>query len=215
MEKSLVLLHLLLAISVHYIAGAAEPTAALHAPAATNFIKTSCRATRYPALCVRCLSNYATKIQQSDEQLAQAALAVSLATARSTSAFVSNMTRVSGIKPREYQALRDCVDTMGDTVDQLSRSIRELGQVGRSAAGGGRDFLWHMSNVQTWVSAALTDENTCVDGFSGAAMDGNVKAAIKSRVVGAEHVTSNALALVNRFAEAHRRHQVAATTAVP
>ena len=110
------------------------------------------------------------------------------------------------MKPREYQALRDCVDNMGDTVDQLTRSIRELGRTGQAA---GQNFMWHMSNVQTWVSAALTDENTCVDGFAGHVMDGNVKAAIRRRVVSVAQVTSNALALVNRFAARHRSHQFA------
>ncbi|KAI8030579.1 hypothetical protein LOK49_LG01G01327 [Camellia lanceoleosa] len=61
--------------------------------------------------------------------------------------------------------------------------------------GKGKDFLWHMSNVETWVSAALTDENTCLDGFSGRALDGNVKASIKARVTNVAQVTSNALAL--------------------
>lgn len=92
--------------------------------------------------------------------------------------------------------MRDCIENMGDTVDRLSQSVRELGQVGQ-------DFLWHMSNVQTWVSAALTDENTCLDGFSGHSMDGNVKAAIRRRVANVAQVTSNALALVNRFASKH------------
>ncbi|PSS11502.1 Pectinesterase inhibitor domain protein [Actinidia chinensis var. chinensis] len=196
-------LYLLLIISLHYMLVIADSAAD---PAATNFIKSSCRATRYPALCVRCLSSYAAKIQQSEKQLAQTALIVSLARARSTAAFVSKMTKVSGIKPREYQAVKDCVDNMGDTVDQLTRSIRELSRTGQAA---GQNFMWHMSNVQTWVSAALTDENTCVDGFAGHVMDGNVKAAIRRRVVSVAQVTSNALALVNRFAARHRSHQVA------
>ncbi|XP_059643443.1 21 kDa protein-like [Cornus florida] len=180
----------------HFIVVKAEPAAS-----ATNFIKASCRATRYPALCVQYLSIYATKIQQSQRQLAQTALSVSLSRARSATAFVAKMTRVSGIKPREYQAVKDCVDNMGDTVYQLSKSIKELGHMGRAS---GQDFTWHMSNVQTWVSAALTDENTCVDGFGGRAMNGNVKASIKNRVTRVAQLTSNALALVNRFAAKHR-----------
>ncbi|KAJ6415344.1 hypothetical protein OIU84_004186 [Salix udensis] len=82
---------------------------------------------------------------------------------------------------------------MGDSVDRLSQSVRELGHTGRAV---GRDFLWHMSNVQTWVSAALTDESTCLDGFAGHLMDGNVKAAIKRRITNVAQVTSNALALL-------------------
>lgn len=111
------------------------------------------------------------------------------------------MAKTKGIKGREYQAVRDCIDNMGDSVDRLSRSASELGQMGRA---GGRDFAWHVSNVQTWVSGALTDESTCMDGFAERGMEGQAKAAIRSRITNVAQVTSNALALVNRFAARHR-----------
>ncbi|KAL0312808.1 UNVERIFIED_CONTAM: hypothetical protein Sradi_5680100 [Sesamum radiatum] len=138
-------------------------------------------------------------VQQSQRQLAQAALSVSLTRAQSAASFVSRLARIRGIKPMEYQAVKDCIQNMGDTVDQLSSSMKELG-----AMGAGQDFDWRVSNVQTWVSAALTNENTCMDGFRGAAMDGNVKVAIRRRVLDCAQVTSNALALVNRFASRHK-----------
>ncbi|KAK1381867.1 PMEI domain-containing protein [Heracleum sosnowskyi] len=177
---------------------------------ATNFIRISCRATLYPVLCYQSLSVYASKIQQNERQLAKAALSVSLAKARFTTMFVSKLTKVSGIKTRELRAVQDCMDNMGDTVDQLSRSLEELSHMNR--IHGGQDFMWHMSNVQTWVSAALTNENTCSDGFAGNFMEGNVKAVVNRRIVTVAQVTSNALALVNRFAE---RHQAAAVTNLP
>lgn len=105
------------------------------------------------------------------------------------------------ISHRELEAVMDCVDTMGDSVDQLSSSIKELGHM-MGAHTNGEDFLWHMSNVQTWVSAALTNENTCVDGLSGQLLKGGkVKGAIRMRVNNVAQVTSNALALVNHFAD--------------
>ncbi|GFZ06972.1 plant invertase/pectin methylesterase inhibitor superfamily protein [Actinidia rufa] len=163
-------LYLLLIISLHYMLVIADSAAD---PASINFIKSSCRATRYPALCVHCLSSYAAKIQQSEKQLARIALAVSLARARSTAAFVSKMTKVSGMKPREYQALRDCVDNMGDTVDQLTRSNPRAGP---NRQVRGPEF--HVAHEQ------------CAN-----------------LVVSVAQVTSNALALVNRFAARH--HQAA------
>ncbi|KAJ9147765.1 hypothetical protein P3X46_029888 [Hevea brasiliensis] len=166
----------------------------------TDFIKSSCKATRYPDLCVQCLSVYARAIQKNEHHLALSALSVSLSRARSAAAFVTKLTKVRGIKPREYQAVKDCIENMGDSVDRLSQSIRELGHMGRAV---GQDFVWHMSNVQTWVSAALTDESTCLDGFAGRPMDGNVKVAIKRRVTNVAEVTSNALALVNHFGSRH------------
>ncbi|XP_077245107.1 21 kDa protein-like [Tasmannia lanceolata] len=162
----------------------------------TDFIKTSCSATTYPALCVQSLSVYASTIQNSPRQLAQTALSVSLARARSASAFVSSLSNTKGMKSRDVAAIKDCVENMSDSVDRLSQSIRELGQISQA---GGASFKWHVSNVQTWVSAALTDDTTCVDGIAD--MNGKVKAAVKGRIVNVAQVTSNALALVNRFAQ--------------
>lgn len=197
---SLVVLFLFL-----YVFGMAESAIARH-PTSSDFVKSSCRVTHYPALCFQSLAGYAKAIQQSERQLAQTALTVSLARVRSSTAFLAKLTKVRGIKPREYRAVKDCIETMSDSVDQLSESVRELGHMGRAV---GQDFLWHVSNVQTWVSSALTDENTCLDGFSARFMDGNVKTVIRRRVVNVAQVTSNALALVNRFASKHRAEMAA------
>ncbi|CAN1159041.1 21 kDa protein [Linum perenne] len=59
---------------------------------------------------------------------------------------------------------------------------------------------WHVSNVVTWVSAALTNENTCVDGFEGKALNGRMKDGIRGRFRNTVMVTSNALALINKYA---------------
>ncbi|KAL5728172.1 hypothetical protein ACHQM5_001285 [Ranunculus cassubicifolius] len=164
----------------------------------SNFIKSSCSITRYPALCINSLSTYSSSIQTSPRTMAQTALAVSLSRARSAKTFIVQASKSKGMKKREYQAVKDCIVNIGSCVDKLSKSITELGKMGK-----GGDFFWHMSNVQTWASAALTDENTCMDGFSGKAMDGRLKTAIKGRITNVAQVTSNALALVNRFAERH------------
>ncbi|XP_042509909.1 21 kDa protein-like [Macadamia integrifolia] len=191
-----------LLLCILYFAGTTASAAVGKSSTSLGYIKTSCSSTRYPSVCLQSLSVYANKIQRNPQQLAQAALTVSLNKARSTAAYVSKMTRVKGLKGRQYQAVRDCVDNMGDSVDRLSRSMKEISQTGRST--GQSDFSWHMSNVQTWVSAALTDENTCSDGFAGHGMDGNVKTAIRARVVNVAQVTSNALALINKYASRHR-----------
>ncbi|KAL7160314.1 hypothetical protein ABFS83_01G085800 [Erythranthe nasuta] len=204
MAKAVTIFSLLLLLLLHSHTAKsstdANPRSAA-ATAATDFIKAECRATRYPALCVQCLSNYTTTPQLTHRQLAQAALSVSLSRARSSAGFISRLAKMKGMKPAEHRAVRDCIDNMGDTVDQLSRSMKELGSMGRVA---GQDFNWHVSNVMTWTSAALTNENTCVDGFAGPAFDGSVKAAIRRRVLNCAQVTSNALALVNRFATRHK-----------
>lgn len=91
--------------------------------------------------------------------------------------------------------MSDCMDTVaGDSIDELKQSMELMGHM------GGRDFAFQLNNVQTWVSAAITNDDTCMDGFDGRAMDGKVKSEVRRRVVNVAQLTSNALALINRLA---------------
>ncbi|KAK6936333.1 Pectinesterase inhibitor domain [Dillenia turbinata] len=200
MARLSISLLLLVMVSILYVCSPAESAPSSKSTSATNFIKASCKVTRYPALCVQSLTPYGTAIQHSRKELAHTALAVSLARAQSMKQFVTKLTKFKGLKHREYEAIKDCAEEISDTIDQISNSVQELKSMGRA---NGQDFSWHMSNVETWVSAALTDENTCFDGFAGRAMDGRIKNSVRARVTNVAQVTSNALALVNQFAARH------------
>ncbi|OIT20597.1 PREDICTED: 21 kDa protein-like [Nicotiana attenuata] len=186
------LVFLAAALSLFYLSGAADT--------ATSFIKNSCKPTTYPDLCFASLSGYAQTIKNSQEQLIKTALSVSLDRAQSTKGFVRKLLKFKGLKPREYAAIKDCIEETSDSVDRLSKSVSELKEVDHSR---GKDFLWHISNVETWVSAAITDENTCTDGFAGRALNGRIKASIRNRIGNLAQVTSNALALINQYAAKH------------
>ncbi|XP_002510934.2 21 kDa protein [Ricinus communis] len=162
--------------------------------ASDDFIKTSCGATRYPDLCYQTLSAYASSIQKNPLQLANAALNVTLESAESTSNSVLNMLKAHNLSPKEAGAISDCVENMKDSVDELRESLMTMTDL------EGPDFNMKMSNIQTWVSAALTDEDTCMDGFEGNAMNGKVKNTIRSYIEKVAQLTSNALALINKVA---------------
>ncbi|KAK1354975.1 PMEI domain-containing protein [Heracleum sosnowskyi] len=67
----------------------------------------------------------------------------------------------------------------------------------------GSEFKWEMSNVETWVSAALTNEDTCLDGFKE--IDGKVRSDVRRKITNVARVTSNALYLINLMdSQAHR-----------
>ncbi|KAF8412400.1 hypothetical protein HHK36_000363 [Tetracentron sinense] len=159
-----------------------------------DFIRTSCGTTTYPKLCYTSLSIHASAIQTSPKLLANTALSVSLSKARDTSTMLSKLSKSYGLKPREVSAMRDCVEEMNDSIEELHKSIEEMGQE------GGSNFGLQMNDIQTWVSAALTDEDTCVDGFAGKVMNGNVKTTVRSHIVNVAQLTSNALALINSYA---------------
>ncbi|XP_050882687.1 21 kDa protein [Lathyrus oleraceus] len=168
-------------------------------PTPTSFIKSSCSTTPYPTLCLESLSVYATIIQQDPHQLAETALSLSLNKTQTTKGFVTMCNTFKNLKQREYAALRDCAEEISDSVDRLSRSLKEL----KLCKINGQDFNWHISNVETWVSSALTDETTCGDGFGGKSLDGIIKASIRSRMANIAQFTSNALSLINQYAANH------------
>ncbi|KFK27962.1 hypothetical protein AALP_AA8G453900 [Arabis alpina] len=187
---------LFLVLTISYLFSP-ELTVATAATPAVNFVQASCKTTSYPTVCVNSLSSYANAIQTSPKRLAETALAVTLKRAQSTKLFVSRLTRFKGLKKREVEAIKDCVEEINDTIDRLTKSVQELKLCGM--AKGKEDFYFHMSNAQTWTSAALTDENTCSDGFSGRVMDGRIKNSVRARIVHVGQETSNALSLINAF----------------
>ncbi|KAL3510538.1 hypothetical protein ACH5RR_029939 [Cinchona calisaya] len=165
----------------------------------TEFIRTSCASTRYPELCFNSLSGYASAVQEDPARLARVAIAVSLNNARQGAAYFSNLSKEDdyGADLRVSAALHDCYSSFGDAVDQLRGSLDQMRHL--VGAGSSLTFRFQMSNVQTWMSAALTNEDTCKDGFDGVSV-GPMKMDVFDCVQRVEAVTSNALALVNTFA---------------
>ncbi|XP_072982060.1 pectinesterase inhibitor 9-like [Typha latifolia] len=182
--------HLPLLLLILLCSSAANLTSAVPT---TEFIRSSCRATRYPDLCIQSLAAYGPAVRRSPRELARVALAVSADRARSASEFVSGLCKQN--RSRKGGPVQDCLENMGDSVDRLRQAADELNRIGRPGSAG---YMWHMNNVQTWCSAALTDENTCLDGV-GRGVDAATRKAIRGKVVEVAQVTSNALALVNRL----------------
>ncbi|CAL5040898.1 unnamed protein product [Urochloa decumbens] len=195
---------LLLASAAALLAVAsASPAESSAAASASDFIRRSCRDTQYPSVCVQSLASYGgSPPPRSPRELARAALSVSADRARAASAYVGRLcgggkagAKQAGGKKGAAGPVRDCLENLADSVGHLRDAAQEMGGAGRA---GSPAFKWHLSNVQTWCSAALTDENTCLDGLSGRGVDAGTRAAIRGKVVEVAQVTSNALALVNK-----------------
>ncbi|KAF7827652.1 21 kDa protein-like [Senna tora] len=172
-------------------------------PATATFLRTSCGTTLYPDLCYSSLSRYSNAIRQNPGALARVAVAVSLSKAHRMASYISRLSGEAdyGLDSRAASALRDCFSNLGDAVDEIRGSLKQMRQIGGAGAasvgrGGGEQFRFQMSNVQTWMSAALTDEDTCTDGFEDVP-EGSVKTDVCDRVTYVKKFTSNALALRN------------------
>ncbi|CAN8266896.1 unnamed protein product [Cochlearia groenlandica] len=173
-----------------------------------DFIRTSCNATLYPDVCFTSLSGYATSVKDSPARLAKIAIGVSLSRAKSTAAYLFKLSRAAAIAKfsggKQTAAIRDCVSNVEDAVEEMRGSLRQLRDMNGGVAATRRSeekFRFQMSNVQTWMSAALTDEDTCTDGFESIdEAEGMIKSRVCEKVEEIKRLTSNALALVNTYA---------------
>lgn len=112
--------------------------------------------------------------------------------AKKVAALLGRLKNNKRMKGRNRAAVLDCVEVFDAAIDELHRSLGVLRRLSR------RNFDSQMGDLTTWVSAALTDEDTCVEGFEGER--GKVVSLLRNRVVKVGYITSNALALVNKLA---------------
>ncbi|XP_047174454.1 pectinesterase inhibitor 9-like [Vigna umbellata] len=175
-------------------------------PKAMTYIESSCKGTLYPNLCIRCLSQYAKSHLNGPQHLAQYALSVSLSRALHTKGYLLQVAKeLQAIKrnKREYLTVQDCVNQITDSVEQINQAMKELRSFNKHDSSM-NDNMWHISNVETWVSTALTDASSCVYSFPGNRMSKRV-AAIKLKAKNVAEVTSNALFLFHRYASTFQK----------
>ncbi|XP_009793698.1 21 kDa protein [Nicotiana tabacum] len=189
----------LVAATSNTAATAPSPSPATNGPTSSNsdFIRSSCQTTQYPHTCYNSLCSYASIVQQDSARLALVAIGVSLDNAKFAVAYLSNLSREANYsaQPRTGAALHDCFSVFRDAVDQIRDSLNQM----RTLGGSAESLRFRMSNVQTWMSAALTNEETCTDGFEDVP-DGPLKMDVSDRAAKVKEVTSNALALINSYA---------------
>lgn len=163
----------------------------------TEFIRTCCGTTRYPQLCFNSMAGYASAIQDTPVQVAELATNLTLNHIRRLAGRVAQLRH--GASGRTAAALSDCAEVLGDASDLAKRSAAELRGLETAT---GTEVAWRVSNAQTWMSAALTNEDTCTDGFDGVSPS-PVKTEVCHRTQRLQQYTSNALALVNDLVAGH------------
>ncbi|XP_047328324.1 21 kDa protein-like [Impatiens glandulifera] len=159
-----------------------------------EFIETSCSNTTYPDLCLNTLSPYADSIGSDNWKLCTAALNATISSSRVVASTISKIARKKGISKMEAAIVADCIENIRDSIDEMKQSLKAINRIKNR-----KDRAFQMDNIKTWMSAAITDDGTCTDGFAGTKMSNAVKAKIGRCVVNIGRLTSNALSLINHL----------------
>uniref|UniRef100_A0A8I7B6B6 Pectinesterase inhibitor domain-containing protein n=1 Tax=Hordeum vulgare subsp. vulgare TaxID=112509 RepID=A0A8I7B6B6_HORVV len=165
------------------------------------FLRARCATTLYRVTCYDTLIPYGCVFQTNPVRLARAAVDLNAAQLRALSTRVKEVVARGGVgQPGgAANALRDCAGTVSSAAGLATKSGAEVGKL--DAAGSNATVTqvrWAISNAQTWLSAAMTNEATCAEELApwGAGAAAAAKELVARTVVAMES-TSVALALVN------------------
>ncbi|KAJ7949592.1 21 kDa protein [Quillaja saponaria] len=158
-----------------------------------TYIKTSCNSTTYPSICYKTLSPYASTIQTDSFKLCNISLSLALKATKSASSTISKQLKQNNLTSTEAQIVRDCIDEVKDSIDELLQSLDAMSHL------EGEDKEFQIDNIKTWVSAAITDEDTCTDGFEEQNVSAEVKDKIRTCILDVARKTSNALYFINEL----------------
>ncbi|KAJ0240336.1 Plant invertase/pectin methylesterase inhibitor superfamily protein [Hirschfeldia incana] len=190
---SVVSLLLILAAVVALTAGAFTRPSHNNPPvSSSNSLKAVCAVTRYPQTCFDALSSSSSSLDGkiNPESILELSLQV---TAKKVSNLSVSFRSINDMP--EEAAVGDCVKLYADAVSQVNESVSEIE---REKKKGG-DWLTKnvVGDVKTWISAAMTDGETCSDGLEE--MGTVVGNEIKKKMVTVSEMLSISLAIVSEM----------------
>ncbi|XP_057504338.1 pectinesterase inhibitor 6-like [Actinidia eriantha] len=157
-----------------------------------SYVREACSVTRYRDLCVHSLAPFSTTAKRNPSTWARAGVSVTISEAKSVAQYLMKVKSQGSMRGRNRVALNDCIECFQDAIDNLHRSLGVLRKLIDPR------FYAQLWDVTTWLSAAMTGQDTCLDGFDG--QKGKDVKLLLNRVSNVTYITSNALALVNHLA---------------
>lgn len=155
-------------------------------------VKAFCQPTDYQQTCEAELSKAAGNASSASD-LAKAIFAV---TSEKISQAVSESATLNELKndQRTAGALNDCKELLGYAIDDLKTSFDKLGGFEMT------NFKKAVDDLKTWLSAALTYQGTCLDGFMNSTnTDASEK--MQKALNASQELTEDILAVVDQFSE--------------
>ncbi|TYG61441.1 hypothetical protein ES288_D07G148700v1 [Gossypium darwinii] len=150
----------------------------------------ACDGTLYPELCVSTISVLPDLASKSLPELISATLNQTMHEVRLSSANITNIEKkLKSYNTLEEAAINDCLELFDNTMAELKVVSSGLGPKGSSVSENYHD-------LQTFLSAAMTNQQTCLDGF--ARSSGNVRSIIKKGLHNISHHVSNSLVMLNK-----------------
>ncbi|KAJ9190472.1 hypothetical protein P3X46_001672 [Hevea brasiliensis] len=171
-------------------------------------LKSSCSSTRYPDLCFSAVASVpgATSNLASQKDVIEVSLNITIAAVEHNYFTVKKLIARRKLTKREKTALHDFLETIDETLDELHKALEDLKEYPSK-----KSLSQHADDLKTLMSAAMTNQETCLDGFSHEKADKKVRQVLLAGQVHVEKMCSNALAMIKNMTDTDMAYAAATT----
>lgn len=163
------------------------------ATAAHSVLKSSCSSTLYPDLCYNTIASVPgmSKKITSQKDVIEQALNITHTVVEQAYTKVKKLSKHKHLTKREKGALEDCLELIDETLDELQETVEDLEKYLTK-----KSLKEHASDLKTLISSAITNQESCIDGFSHDGADKKVREELLDSEHQVEKMCSNALAMI-------------------
>ncbi|KAL8531012.1 hypothetical protein ACS0TY_007863 [Phlomoides rotata] len=160
--------------------------------------ESTCEGTLYPDLCVSTVATFPELRRKTLPEVISHTVNVTMKEVRDSASNCSSLRRklLKKLEPLELRALEDCLELFSDTISELTKIRDDL--ISSSSPEK------YYDDLQTLLSGAMTNQNTCLDGF--AYSKNNTRRFIEGRVKRISRLVSNTLAMVKKLKNKSKKH---------
>ncbi|KNA25946.1 hypothetical protein SOVF_001620 [Spinacia oleracea] len=168
-------------------------------------VKTSCSSTLYPDLCYSAIATApsttsTTKISTLKDVIAASLNLTTLAVEHNYFTVKKLIKTRKNLTVREKIALHDCLESIDETLDELRRTLQDLlsyqhtdnNNNNNNNTTRSKSLKGYADDMKTLISSAITDQETCLDGFSHGDADRHVRDTLQSGQVHVEKMSVTA-----------------------
>nr|GEY28874.1 pectinesterase-like [Tanacetum cinerariifolium] len=165
---------------------------------AHTIIKSSCSVTLHPDLCYSTLANIPeiTKKVQTPKDVIELSINRTKEIIERNYFTIKKITLRANLTKREKIALHDCLEMVADTLEELKEAVQFLKTYPTK-----KGIRKHVNDIMTLMSTALTNQETCIDGFSHDKHDKQVRESLIAGEIHAGKLCSNSLAMIKNMTD--------------
>ncbi|XP_008800482.2 pectinesterase-like [Phoenix dactylifera] len=163
-------------------------------------LRSSCLSARYPDLCYSAVAANPALVQtiSKPKDVIHASINLTITAIQRSFRHVERLSAShANLTTRERTALHDCLEMFDESLDELRLTDADL-----RAYPAGKPLRRHALDLEILVSASMTNQESCSDGFSYEDVERRLRREILSGLTHVTHMCRNALAMIKNMIDA-------------